>query len=61
MSDTHESTHDENTTSDGDTTTHTEKTESFDKSTDKTVENADDELSGGYGGPAPVTPEDEKA
>lgn len=37
-----------------------ETPEKLDKPTDNTVENSE-EMGGGYGGPAPVTPEDEQA
>lgn len=38
-----------------------DKPEKFDKPSDNTVENSQDEMGAGYGGPAPVTPEDEQA
>lgn len=35
--------------------------EKFDGPNDNTVENSEDEMGGGYGGPAPVDPGDEQA
>lgn len=38
-----------------------ETPERFDQPGDNTVENSQDEMGAGYGGPAPVNPEDEQA